>query len=194
VDALARRTLATSRRTGNRWDEWASHHLAARVAALRGRGDEAQARLEVALAIVVDGGARYFELWVRPDLARLRAHAGDHDGALQQLARCREVIGNGEDWRGRVGHVGLAEAVAAACAGRFDAADARFAAAVDTLRRYRLLGDEAEALHRWGVALAEAGDRAGAVARLQEALDLYRRHGAGPPWRAPIEAQLRRLS
>jgi DNA-binding SARP family transcriptional activator/tetratricopeptide (TPR) repeat protein len=194
VDALARRTLATSRRTGNRWDEWASHHLAARVAALRGHGDEAQARLEAALAIVVDGGARYFELWVRPDLARLRAHAGDHDGALQQLARCREVIGNGEDWRGRVGHVGLAEAVAAACAGRFDAADARFAAAVDTLRRYRLLGDEAEALHRWGVALAEAGDRAGAVARLQEALDLYRRHGAGPPWRAPIEAQLRRLS
>jgi tetratricopeptide (TPR) repeat protein len=194
VDALARRTLATSRRTGNRWDEWASHHLAARVAALRGRRDEAQARLADALAIVVDGGAPYFELWVRPDLARLRAHAGDHDAALEQLDRCRAVIANGEDWRGRVGHVELAEGVAQACAGRFDAADERFAAAVDTLRRYRLLGDEAEALHRWGVALALAGDRPGAVARLQEALDLYRRHGAGPSWRAPIEAELRRLS
>jgi tetratricopeptide (TPR) repeat protein len=194
VDALARRTLATSRRTGNRWDEWASHHLAARVAALRGDTAEAQARLRDALAIVDDGGARYFELWVRPDLARLCAHAGDADGALEQLARCRAIVGNGEDWRGRVGHVELAEAVADACAGRFDAADRRFAASVDTLRRYRLLGDEAEALHRWGVALAQAGERPGAVARLQEALDLYRRHGAGAAWRAPIEAELRGLA
>ena len=36
VAALAVRVLETSRRTGNRWDEWASHHLAARVHHLRG--------------------------------------------------------------------------------------------------------------------------------------------------------------
>ena len=66
VEALALRVIDTSRRNGNRWDEWASLHLAARVAFLRGELERAGELLEGALEIVTDGGADYFAMWVLP--------------------------------------------------------------------------------------------------------------------------------
>jgi DNA-binding SARP family transcriptional activator/tetratricopeptide (TPR) repeat protein len=178
VDALAREVLETSRRNGNRWDEWASHHLAARVAALRGEHERACALLEEALTIVVDGGARYFEMWVRPDLARALVETGRPAEARVHVARCREIMGGGDDWRGRAGHVELAEAMVLAAEGR--EADAAFGDAVRTLRRYELRVDEADALHQWG--------RAGAPDKIAEALEIYRRYGAGAAWLRRVEA------
>jgi DNA-binding SARP family transcriptional activator/ATP/maltotriose-dependent transcriptional regulator MalT len=175
VDSLATQVLETSRRTGNRWDEWASYHLAARVASLRGEHAHAGELLEDALAIVVDGGARYFEMWVRPDLARVLVESGRLDEARAHLARCREIMSAGEDWRGRVGHVELAEAVVLG-------AEDRFTPAVATLRRYKLRVDEADALHQWGCALERAGDASGAAEKRDAALEIYLRHGAGAPW------------
>jgi tetratricopeptide (TPR) repeat protein len=150
VEALAEDTLATSRRTGNRWDEWASHHLAARVLALRGEQPAAAERLAAALAILVDGGAPYFELWVRPDLARVLAALGRRDEARAEVERCREIEAAGEDWRGRAGLVHLADAVVLAAEDRADDADARFAAARDVLRRHAAYAEETEVLHEWG--------------------------------------------
>ena len=66
IEALAQRVIDTSRRNGNRWDEWASFHLAARVAFLRGEHERAGELLEGALEIVTDGGADYFAMWVLP--------------------------------------------------------------------------------------------------------------------------------
>ena len=43
VEALALRVLDTSRRTGNRWDEWAAQHLGARVMSLRAEHERAAA-------------------------------------------------------------------------------------------------------------------------------------------------------
>jgi tetratricopeptide (TPR) repeat protein len=180
VDALARRTLQTSRRSGNRWDEWASCHLAAQVCALRGETERAGELLERALAIVVDGGACYFEMWVGPDLARAYARTGRLEEARAQVQRSRQIVAADEDWRGRGGHADLAEAVVLAAEGRTDEADARVAAAVATMRRYELCGDAADALHEWGRALVGAGDRSGAAEKLDAALEIYERHGAGP--------------
>ena len=75
VEALALRVIDTSRRNGNRWDEWASLHLAARVAYLRGQPERAGELLESALEIVSDGGADYFAMWVLPG-PRARARGG----------------------------------------------------------------------------------------------------------------------
>ena len=128
VEALAaRRSSRRAAAPGNRWDEWASHHLAARVRYLRGDLDGApRSCWSRRSPIVVDGGARYFELWVRPDLARVCApSAAGSSEARAHADRCREIVGGGEDWRGRAGHVALAEAVVLACEDRMDEADAR---------------------------------------------------------------------
>jgi len=182
VEALAARVIETSRRNGNRWDEWASDHLAARVAYLRGDHARAAKLLERALEIVTDGGADYFATWVLPDLARVRAEAGRTGDARATVEACRVIVDRGEDWRGRAGVVAMADAVVLGAEGRPDAATERFAAAYATLTRYGLVGEQAECLHEWGRALARAGDPTGAAEKLAAARALYRGAGAGAAW------------
>jgi tetratricopeptide (TPR) repeat protein len=191
VEALAGRVLATSRRTGNRWDEWASHHLAARVLGLRGEPERAAASLEEARGIVADAGARYFELWVLPDLARALAESGRPGDARVHVDRCRAILAGGEDWRGRRGIADVAEAVVLSAEGRPEEADARFAAALERLGRFGLRTDEADGLHQWGLALARAGDSAGAAGKLEAAAEIYAAHGAGAAWLRRLEGDAR---
>ena len=193
VESLAARVLEASRRSGNRWDEWASHHLAARVRYLRGEPVAAGESLEQALAVVVEGGARYFEMWVRPDLARVEAERGRLDGARRHVERCREIMSAGEDWRGKAGHAAVAEAVVLAFEDRFDEADAAFAAAHAAFVRHRLQGDVADTLQQWGRALARAGEHSAAADKLDEAHETYRRHGAGVTWLNRVDADRQRL-
>jgi DNA-binding SARP family transcriptional activator/tetratricopeptide (TPR) repeat protein len=188
VEALAGRVLETSRRNGNRWDQWASLQLAARVRALRGDLEGAAEALEPALAIVVDGGARYFELWVRPDLARVEAQRGRHDAARAHVERCREILEGREDWRARSAHVTLAEAIVLAYAERPGEADERFRDAQETFARYRLRLEEADTLYQWGRALAGADGAGAAADKLDLALEILRRHGAGAIWCDRVEA------
>jgi tetratricopeptide (TPR) repeat protein len=182
VDALAARTLATSRRTGNRWDEWAAQHLAGRVRWLRGEEEAAAELMEAALAIVVEGAAPYFELWVRIDLARVLAESGRSGAAREHVERCRAIVETGEDWRGRAGQVALSEAVLLAFEDRPDEADVAFATAHETLARHRLRLDEADALHAWGRALERAGSGPDAAEKLDRAAEAYRSCGAGAVW------------
>ena len=182
AEALARSGLATSRRTGNRWDEWAAEHLAGHVLRLRGAHGAAAVALERARAIVRDGGARYFETWVLPDLARALAADGRAEEARAHVERCREILAAGEDWRGRLATAAIAEGVVLSAEGRPDEADAAFASALATARRFGLAPDEADALRERGAALARAGDAAGAAELDAAAVELYARHGAGPAW------------
>ena len=163
------------------------------MASLGGEHERGAELLERALEIVVDGGARYFEMWVRPDLARARAEVGQLVDARRHVERCREIMGLGEKWRGRAGHVELADAAVLSGEGRADEAGIRFEEALRTLRHYKLLADEAEALHHWGRSLARAGDSAGAVAKLKEAQAIYRTHGAGTKWLNGVSSDMRKL-
>ncbi len=120
VAGLATATLETSRRTGNRWDEWASQALAAKVLALRSAHAEAVPLYEAARSILVSAEAAYFELWLLPDLARSLAELGRVGDARLHVARCQAIVGAGEDWRGRAGMVGVADAVVSAAEGEPD--------------------------------------------------------------------------
>ncbi len=186
VAELAATTLETSRRTGNRWDEWASQALAARVHALRSAHAEAVPLYEAARAILVASEAAYFELWLLPDLARSLAALDRAGEAREHVARCQAIAGAGEDWRGRVGMIGVADAVVLAAEGEPDAADRAFAAAREVLVAHRLAGEEADLLHQWGRALA-------LPERLDEAAEAYRSSGAGRLWLDRVEADRRAL-
>jgi tetratricopeptide (TPR) repeat protein len=186
VDALAARILETSGRTGNRWDEWASRQLSARVCALRGEHQRAVELLDAALGIVVDGGAPYFELWVRPDLVRALAECGRVEEAREHVDRCSAILDGGEDWRGRAGMAAIAEGIVLAYEGRAAEAERVFADGRAVLERHALAGDEADLLHQWGRVLA-------APERLDEAVDLYGRYGAGGLWLDRVAADRRRL-
>jgi DNA-binding SARP family transcriptional activator/tetratricopeptide (TPR) repeat protein len=193
VDALAARVIETSRRNGNRWDEWASDHLAARVAYLRGDHARAAELLERALEIVSAGGAGYFATWVLPDLARVRAEAGRTTDARAAVERCRAILERGEDWRGRAGVIATADAVVLSAEDRPDDAAERFAAADATLTRFSLAGERAECLHEWSRALDRAGDPTGAADKRAAARELYLLHGAGSPWLERLDADLQRV-
>ena len=188
VESLAATVLATSRRNGNRWDEWAAYHLSARVLALRGELEPAAELHERGLSIVVAGGARYWEMWARPDLARVLADSGHLGEARVHVERCREIVAGGENWRGRAGHAALAEAVVLGYENRMDDARLRFGEALAIFERQRLRCDQADALHQWGRALSRAGDRATAAEKLDSALEIYRARGAGSVWLDRVHA------
>jgi hypothetical protein len=115
------------------------------------------------------------------DLDRVRAETGRLVDARAHVDRCRAIVARGEDWRGRRGIATVAEAVVLAAEDRPGEADACFRAAHAILERYWLVGERAECLHEWG-------RTTGAGERLAEAIDLYRRHGAGAAWIERVQA------
>ncbi len=179
VERLAREVVETSRGNGNRWDEWAADHLLARVHDLRGDPLSAVECLERSLEIVESGGAGYFEMWVRPDLARCLLEAGRTQEARLQIESCRSILAGGEQWRGRGGQVELAEAVVLAGENRPEEAELAFARALDTFRSLKLRCDEAEALLQWGRASSRFGAGQSALRHLDSAIEIFERHGAG---------------
>ncbi len=147
-----------------------------------GRHAAAETLLQENLALCVARPHVPFELNTRQELASLYAQIQRPEQAHPHLARCREVMAVGENWRGLAGHVARAEAMVAAAEGRFYAANGQFARAVEIYRRYQVPFEEAEALHYWGRMLLVAGNPVQALEQLDAASEFYRRHGAGEPW------------
>jgi tetratricopeptide (TPR) repeat protein len=125
---------------------------------------------------------------MRQELALIYAETGRPEQAHPHLARCREVITGGEDWRGLGGHIARAEATVAAAESRFENAQPLFAKAVEIHHRYQVPFDEAETLHYWGRALLAAGECSAALEKLDAATELYRRHAAGERWLERVQA------
>jgi tetratricopeptide (TPR) repeat protein len=147
-----------------------------------GHYSAAKALLKETLAIAIEGPHVTFEVDARQALALIYAETGRPEKAHPHLARCREIIAGGEDWRGLVGHIARAEAVVAAAEDRMEDAQPLFAKAVEIHRRYQVPFDQAETLHCSGRALLAAGDREAARGKLNAAMELYQRHEAGERW------------
>ena len=134
-----------------------------------------------ALAIL-QGQFLHIEIDIRSELTVLYVDSARANQAQPHLARLREIINRGEDWRGLAGHVARAEASVALAEGRFQEAQGHFEAAVEISRRFQVPWDEAEALQRWGRALAAAGEHQRAVEKFDAAVEIYERHDAGRCW------------
>jgi class 3 adenylate cyclase len=98
------------------------------------------------------------------------------------LSRAREILAGGEDWRGLVGRIALAEAMILVADDQAKMAEAPFGDALGVFQHLDLVWDEAETLHRWARARLLAGDRTGAQEMLGQALEIYRRVGADSAW------------
>lgn len=183
------------RKRGDRWNQWRCCWWRGQVYRVSRRYEEAREALARALAFAASSRHVLLEVATRVDFALLCAETGHAEAAAGHVARCLQLISNGEDWRGLAGRVALAEATAAAPGARtrvdtgaLGEAEAHFQTAIDSFRRYSLPWDEAEALHLWGRALLRARRRGAALEKLDAAIDLYRRHGAGRRFIDRVEA------
>ena len=161
---------------------------AAHLYRLTGDYAKAEELLREGLSYSVPGGYIAMEIKGRECLARILADMGRTDEARIELGRCREIMAAGEDWRGVAGLVEWSEASIAVAEKRFDDADHHFAVAIEIIRRYAMRTYEGPALYDWGRALLAAGHRDRALEKFDEAIELYRRVGAGQPWIDYVEA------
>ncbi len=135
--------------------------------------------LREGISYSVPGGYIESELNGRECLAHVLADLGRTGEARSELRRCREIMAAGEDWRGLAGLVEWSEAAIAVAEKRFDDADRHFAPAIEIIRRYSMRTHEGPALCDWGRALLAAGHRDRALEKFDEAIELFRRVGAG---------------
>jgi DNA-binding CsgD family transcriptional regulator/tetratricopeptide (TPR) repeat protein len=171
-----------NRRSGNRWGDadfacWLAH-----LRHLQGDAAGAAEAFNEALAIGLDGPIVPVEVKARVGLALIGLETGALTEARSHVSRCREILNQGEDWRGLAGRVALAEAVALAAGGAHGPAEARFAEAIQHFRHYTLPWEEAETLRWWGRALARAGRPTEANDKLNAAAAIHERYGAGAVW------------
>jgi tetratricopeptide (TPR) repeat protein len=169
--------------------------LLGRFARLANLRDEARAYLDEGLAASLAGPDRNRELFIRVELALLDADHGGIERAVEHLARCREMVEDGEDWRGHRGAVAYTSAMveAAQCLGRFkgmnlvwaipaqrnrplklpDQVEDGFGAAIEIFRRYHAPWEEASALALWSRVLLAAGHHRQSVEKFNWAFAIF---------------------
>jgi AAA ATPase domain len=144
-----------------------------------------RAMLEDTLALCRAESLPLLEMLYGPEMALLCAETDRSADAKPLLERCREIMANGEDWRGLVGSVARAEAVVEADGAA--AADIQFEKAIRIHRRYRVPFEEAETLYYWGCALNKRDQYSAANEKFDAAIEIYRRHEAGERWIDRVE-------
>lgn len=148
-----------------------------------GRQAEAVAALRHGLAISCDGPQVPAELMVRAELTRQQANLGDIDAAAAHLARCDDILADGEDWRGQTANVELARGAVAAARGAHDQADDAHGRALETFGAFRLPWWRGQTLHAWARWLTAAGRTDEAEATHRAARAVYDELGAPERWR-----------
>jgi tetratricopeptide (TPR) repeat protein len=181
-DSLISKTLDRVRHGGNLSGFSQRTFLLGENSHYRGRYEEAEARLRQSLTATQAAPNLPRAINAQQQLCLLYFDMNRRDDASRGLMYCREILAGGEDWRGLAGTVARAEAVVAALDRRFDDADSHFETALQILHRYSAVWMEANTLLYWGRALIRAGDSTRAIEKLEAAISIYRRIGAGQPW------------
>lgn len=172
------------RRNGDRYSAADNLWLLGRVLMSLGEQNEAEASFEEALALATDGTEwnLVLEVRARAELALLCADAGRTSEARPHVERCDAVLAEGEDWLGLAGRVALARAALAINDGELQKAEKHFGLAIEIFQRFTLPWDEAEALRVWGYHLLRAHQRAAALTKFNNSLEIYAKLDAGHAW------------
>jgi tetratricopeptide (TPR) repeat protein len=184
---LLEEEVGWARNASSRWNEVNSLRSLMEVLRIEGDLDGAAACFSRARGLYASDDL-FWDIRLCPQAVFLLVDAGRPEEAHPHLQRCREILGQGENWLGSSGAIWRAEAMVAAATGQFREADTHFATAVEIFKRYCLPWAEAETLHYWGLAFNKAGEYSPANEKFDGAIDIYRRHGAGQRWIDRTEA------
>jgi tetratricopeptide (TPR) repeat protein len=123
-----------------------------------------------------------FQLNFSAQAALIAVRQGNLDEGRSHIKTCREILAVGEDFRGFVGRVNLAEAAVLGTGGAIEEADALCSDALKIFRRYDLAWEEAEAHFVWGETMLKNQLPERAAHEFDLAHRLYAERGAGPVW------------
>ena len=150
------------------------HFDYSRVARVLGENQQACVVLERFLRrFPSDERYQLVEMRFRPELALHYLALGNLNSAAEQLARCDEILAEGENWRALAGHKAFAAGAYAAEKGEAVKADDLFSKAIEIYRHYSQAWLEADAFHYWDRALQAAEDHDRAVEEFDFSIDIY---------------------
>jgi DNA-binding CsgD family transcriptional regulator len=164
-------------RVGNRWGVADYACWLARLRQVRGDLVGASQLFTDALSIAVEGPIIPIELKTRTALAHIAVELHDAAAARAHLRRCYDLMAGGENWRGLLGRVALAEGEVLMASGDQHRAEEAFARAVEIFQQHDLVWDTAEAYLTWSRITGAKG-----FEKRQRALDIYQLHEAGTAW------------
>ena len=146
-ESAEQQDLDEARRTGSLDTVEGRLDFLAAICAVRGNLAKAEVLVQEALELscIEEDTRLSFQLGHRTLLALIYANTSRAADAHEQLERCREIIGNAENWRGLVGVVAQPEVVVAAAEGKCEEAGTQFERAVQIFQRYRVPFEQAEA-------------------------------------------------
>ncbi len=187
--ALLDESREAMRAAGSRDGETVYAYFQGLVCLAAGDLADADAMNQVTLQAAIDGPHVPYALNAHAQAALIAARRGSLERARKNLLRCREIVASGEDFRGLIGRVAVAEAAAAAAEGNRDSAKNHFANALEIFHRYDLPWDQAQTHHLWAAALRASGAHSQASEHFDAAMEIYRRCGAGAVWTDKIIAE-----
>ncbi len=192
---LLRHELDTVRTAGQHFWVTACASLLGRSARVGNQRIEAEVYLDESLTASLACPDLNRELFTRVELAVLDADLGRVAQAKEQIVRCREIVDDGENWRGHGGAVAYATAIveAAEYLSKFKAPEllwaipsesARplklpdrifegFSAAIEIFRRYHAPWEEASALTLWSRVLLASGHHRQSVEKFNLAFAIF---------------------
>lgn len=144
------------------------------------RGDlvGAKASVREAVNLCYSRGGTTGELILRALLVEIASKGGELQEATPNLQRAREIVSNGEDWRGLLAKVHLAEGILATAKKNWPEAEDAFRKAAEINQKYHLPYYEAKTLFEWGqmyLSRNEPGDRERGMGLLDEALAIFQK-------------------
>jgi len=184
-ESLLDGSLEEVRDTDSRWDIATLSLDRGRLNRTMGQFEAAESALLQAIAMTERDQVR-FEFEARSELALVYADTGRPALAEPHLSRCSEIVAD-EDLPSSAGFLARAEGVFAALNGRSAEADQLLAKSLEIFRRYHLPFEEAETNLYLGQASLAAGECSRAEHHFDEAVEIYRRIGAGQAWNDRVE-------
>ncbi len=155
-----------------------------------GRYESALESFREVLAIADDGGHVPFQLNALEGLGHTYVLMGQFADARKALARCLQIMADGEDWRGLAGYVARTEALVAVAENKWRIAEGKFAEAIEILTRYECFWETILTMMDWGRSLMAAGKREEGQDKFDRAIETLRSRGADQRWIDRIEAAI----
>jgi tetratricopeptide (TPR) repeat protein len=191
AQALMQQFLDWTRAAGDKYASFDTLNHIVEICYLTGDYDGALAALPEVLG-TYQSADQFCEMRTRPTATLLALEFGKTDEAVEHLEICRRIAHQGEDWLGWMGSVTRAEAALAAAECRIEDAANSFEDSIRIFKKFGLIWDAADTLHLWGRVFLRTAKHASALEKLDGAIDLYRRYGAGQRWIERVEADRRR--